>query len=115
MTKRSFMATVADLRNGRTQDELTTELSRVVEAVEQTGKKGTITLTISVAPAAKDSTLLKIEDVIVAKIPTGDRAPTLMFVDPEHNLSLNNPEAGDRGTLKSVGGEERKLKDVSNG
>lgn len=115
MSKRSFMATVADLRNGRTQDELTNQLSEVIAAVEATGKKGTITLTINVSPAAKNSTLLKIEDTIVAKAPTSDRAPTLMFVDGDHNLSLNDPTAENRGPLKSVDDTRGPLKEVSNG
>lgn len=113
---RSFMATVADLRSGRTQDDLTEQLSALVKAVEETGKKGTLTLTISVAPAAKNSTLLKIDDVVTAKIPAADRAPTLMFVDGEHNLSLSDPNSTPKGNLKSVdAGNERVLKDVSNG
>jgi hypothetical protein len=111
------MATVADLRNGRTQDELTNQLSEVIAAVEATGKKGSLTFTINVAPAAKNSTLLKIEDTIVAKAPTGDRSPTLMFVDDDHNLSLNDPSAEQaRGNLRDVSaGEPRALKEVSNG
>jgi hypothetical protein len=116
MSKRSFMATVADLRNGRTQDELTVELSKLVEAVETTGKKGTLTLTISVAPAAKNSTLLKIDDEITLKAPKGDRAPTLMFVGEDHTLSLNDPSADTGRTLKGIdSGERAPLKDVSNG
>lgn len=115
---KSFMATVADLRSGRTQDDLTKQLSELVQAVEETGKKGELVLKISVAPAAKNSTMLKIEDSIVAKIPTPDRAPTLMFVDGEHNLSLNDPNSAPKGNLRSVGGEEageRTLKEVTNG
>ena len=113
--KRSFMATLADLRNGRTQDDLTTKLNELVKAVSDTGKSGELVLKIKVAPAAKDSRLVKIDDFVTCKAPEQDRAPTLMFPDKDFNLSLSDPEADHRGTLKSIDTPVAKLREVKNG
>lgn len=111
--QRSFMATVADLRSGRVQDDLTKQLSDLVTAVETTGKKGELTLTLTVAPAAKNSTMLRIDDKVTLKAPQPDRAPTLMFVDGEHNLSLSDPNSAPKGNLRGVDAGERNVKELA--
>lgn len=103
MARRSFMQVLGDLRRGKTQDELTNKLSELVRAVEDTGRAGTLSLTIKVKPAAKDSTLVQIDDIIVCKTPEIARAPTFMHTTPDHGLSLDDPEAKDRPEkLRSV-------------
>lgn len=105
--RRSFLATIADLRAGRTQDELTEELGRLVQAVADTGKAGELTIKLKIKPAAKDSHLIHIADEIIVKAPKMDRASTLMFAS-EGSLTLDDPHSKvDKNNLKSVGGEER--------
>lgn len=114
--RRSFMATVADLRAGRTQDELTEELGRLTKAVMDTGRAGELVLKIKIKPAAKDSTLVTITDDVQVKAPKADRSPTLMFTNvTDGSLSLDDPDAAPKGKLRSVDAEPGQLKETSNG
>lgn len=102
--RRSFLAVIADLRAGRTMDEATEQLGKLIMAVEQTGKGGEMLLRIKVKPAAKDSSLITITDEIATKEPKMDRAPTLMFANKDNgSLTLDDPNATPKGSLREVG------------
>lgn len=114
-SKRSFMATVADLRTGRTQDDLTEQLGLLAAAVMATGRGGKLIFTLELKPAAKDSKLLAISDKIELKAPKEDRAPTLMFAKDDGTLSMEDPDAVPRGPLRSVDTPAREVKEVAGG
>lgn len=113
MSRRSFMATIADLRSGRTQDDLTDQLSALVKAVRETGRAGKLTLTLSVKPASKESTIMLIDDVVTATLPKPDRAASLMFSTSDGSLDLNDPDAVPKENLRSVKTPEPGLREVA--
>jgi hypothetical protein len=69
--------------------ELTDELRHVAAAVGQTGKKGTLTLTITIE-RQKGSDMIIVSDKVTVKAPE-DRRVTLFFEDGSGNLSRRNP------------------------
>lgn len=88
-----FNETLKQLHRGDLVDELDDALRQLVYAVQQTAKKGALTLTISVQPATKSS---DVEQVIVtAKLnetmPKPDRAPSLFYTDSEGGLLREDP------------------------
>jgi hypothetical protein len=87
-----FLSTLLDLRRGALADQLQTELTTVVAAVRATGAKGTLTLTLTIKPAAKgDVGTLMIDDDVKCKIPTAARGSTIMYATEANELSRGDP------------------------
>lgn len=115
---RSFMATVADIRNGRLQDELTKEYGAALDAVKLTGKGAKITLTLNIKPLDADGTMHQVTDQITSVLPKPAIAPTLFYVHGEagdFSHSQDAPGKADDGKLKSVPANAPVLKDANNG
>jgi hypothetical protein len=89
-----FNATVAQLNNGRTQQELSEALNELVQACRDTNKVGEITLKIKVRPDGASGQYF-LEDQMNVTLPKFDRAKTLFFGTPEGNLQRTDPAQGD--------------------
>lgn len=105
--KTSALATLCDLRSGRTMNELSEQLGEVIEAVRKTGKSGALTLRLTVKPFSKGKTdeevqPLAIEDAISTKLPQLERGVTLFFSDAEGGLERNDPRQMSLPELKKV-------------
>ena len=98
-----FAAFLVTFNRGRTHDELTTKMAEVVAAVADTGKAGTLTLTIKVTPAKGVDGMVLVEDDVKAKVPTLSRAAAMFYVAEGGILSENHP--GQLGMF-SVQGEQ---------
>lgn len=95
---RPFLETLGALRGGRTLDELSDDLAKVVQAVEHTGKPGKLVLSLNVRPPRKGggaSSYLTIEDDVVTKIPRRDREDTVFFPLADGSLSRQDPRQGE--------------------
>ncbi|AYG02396.1 hypothetical protein [Gryllotalpicola protaetiae] len=88
----SFAAFLASTRPG-TDRELHEELTKLVAAVEDTGKAGTLTLTVVLKPLDGAGTALMVNDEIKAKRPTRTRDASIAYVDTDHTLSRRDPSA----------------------
>ncbi len=84
-----FSYTINQLRHGLTQEELSEELNRCVQAAQDTGKSARLTLELTIKPTGGGQYLLT--DKISTKLPTLDREATLMFGTPEGNLTRDDP------------------------
>jgi len=85
-----FGTFLQEQRGGGLTTELGRELAKVVKGVIDHGKKGVLTLEISVAPGKVDSTLV-ITDKVTPKVPQADRPAALFFADDDGNLSRRDP------------------------
>jgi len=92
--------TLRDLRNGDLLDDLSLDLHEVIAACDDTGKKGQVTITLSVNPDPQTGTVV-ITDTIKTKVPEDVKA-TLFHVTTEKNLSLRNPRQPDIPNLEPV-------------
>jgi hypothetical protein len=104
---RPFVDTLRTLRSGLCEDELATALQSVVQAVSETGKAGSLTLTIDVKPMNAAGALV-ITDTIKTKLPVEKSAGTVLWATPEGNLQLNHPKQNDLPGLSLAGQSSEK-------
>jgi hypothetical protein len=97
---RRFIDWLAEQRKGRTQNELTDALHNLIEACKDTGKKGSVTLTVSVKP--EGGRMVMISDKIDTKLPKPDRDSALFYVTDDNELSKDDPDQR-RLPLQEVG------------
>lgn len=94
--KTSAIATLCELRNGRTVAELDEAMAQLVEAVRGTNKPGRLTLTLTVKPFSKGRTddevqVMSLEDAIALKLPQLEKGATVFYADPGGALARNDP------------------------
>lgn len=101
MAHRSFLDLLKDMRGGQTVDELGEHVQGLVEAVRETGRKGSLTYTVVIAPASKgDVNTLLLEDNISVKTPKTARAATVFFATNENILQRNDPRQPELAGLR---------------
>ena len=88
---RDFAAFLVEQSQGRTHAELSEGLRDLVARVIDTGKKGSITLTVSVAPMKDNNGVLVVSDIIKLNLPEHDRAASIFWPDQAGNLVRNDP------------------------
>ena len=89
---KSALETLKELRHGECVTDLTVALLDLVTAVQASGGKGSVTLTVKVQPFSKaDSHTLMLTDEIKGKPPKVDRGATILFSDDHGELSRNDP------------------------
>lgn len=90
-----FPVTLAAVRKGALVNELTEELARIVAGVVQMEKPGTLTLKLTVKPAAENSEMVVITDELTVKVPQPDRPPTWFFATDDGGLARKSPTQDD--------------------
>lgn len=108
---RPFAAVLQDLAKGRVHTDLSTQLADLTAAVGETGRKGTLTLTITVEPAGKGAEALTVSARVAAKPPVAGPPPTVFFADQAGNLTRHDPNQPTlplRGLQLADGNENRK-------
>ena len=88
---RPFADWLREQNKGRSHDELSEALHELVARVRDTGKKGTLTFTVSVAPLKDDVDVLVVTDDISLKTPRHDRKASMFYPDENGNLSRTDP------------------------
>lgn len=81
--------TVANMRYGATQEELSEKLAEAVNMARETGKQAEVTLKLTVKPEGDGQ--YKLTDKITAKLPELPRGSTIMFGTPDGNLMREDP------------------------
>lgn len=84
--------TLCELQNGGFMIEASQEFTRLIQAVRQTGKKGSITLTLNLKKVSRgDTPALEVQGDIKVKVPTAERSAALYFATDENLLVHNDP------------------------
>lgn len=85
----AFIETFIEIRNGGAAIEMEENLSKVIDAVKQTGKAGKLTLVLSIKPAQKgdDVEMVFLQDTIKADCPKPNRKDTMFFIGEDNTLS----------------------------
>ena len=97
---REFAAFLLD--RPATHNELSEKLRQLTVAVQDTGKKGTLQLTVALELFDGDPDRVVVNDRIVMKVPEHDRKGSILFPDRDGNLSRNDPNALSFDTLRDV-------------
>ncbi|MCM6777737.1 hypothetical protein NDR87_30060 [Nocardia sp. CDC159] len=87
---RPFADFLAELRKGVVHSEVSQALHDLIAAVRDTGKSGSVSLTIHVSRHPKTDMLL-IDDRVAVKLPAVERDSSLWFVDSHGNPSRRDP------------------------
>lgn len=114
---RPFSDFLREQSGGRTHDELSDCLHDLVGRVRDTGKKGSVTLTVFVAPMKDDIDTLVVSDEIKLRLPEHDRKASIFYPDQHGNLSRRDPRQLDFESLREVPADRSdrdNLKDASN-
>jgi hypothetical protein len=64
-----FSSTISQLNNGTTETKLSLNFKELVAAVSDTGKKGTLTLKLTVEQNKKNAKLIEITAEVTSKVP----------------------------------------------
>lgn len=99
---RPFADWLREQSHGKTHDEMGEALYDLVARVRDTGKKGTVSLTITVAPMDKDVSVLVVSDEIKLRLPEHDRKASLFYPDKSGNLSRTDPNQLSFESLREV-------------
>ena len=111
---RPFADFLAEHNNGHGHAKSSELLQELVSAVVDTGKKGTMTITVSIEPMknAENGTLLT-QVTATAKIPTLPVKAAIFYADEDNNLVRQDPRQLTFDSLKEVAAKDpAELKDA---
>lgn len=90
-TARDFADFLREQAGGRTHAELTEALAEVVAAVRDTGKKGSLQLTISITPLKNSNGALTVGDAVKKVVPAHDRRTSIFYATDGGSLVKDDP------------------------
>lgn len=101
---RPFADFLVEHGRGRTHVELGEGLHTLIARVKDTGKKGSITLTVTVEPMKKagDDKTVVVSDSINLKLPEHDRPGAVWFIGDDGNLQKDDPDQLSFDSLREV-------------
>jgi len=90
--KRPFLDLLADLRRGKVNADLTDAVHELMQACVDTGKKGSLTLSLTFEPDKNDESRFAVLDQITVKTPRRTVKPSLFYLTRDGNLSRTDPD-----------------------
>ncbi len=99
---RPFAAWLQEQSGGKTHIELGEALHDLIAKVRDTGKGGTLTLTVKVKPLKDDIDVLIVQDEIKLNLPEHDRKASMFYPDANGNLSRKDPRQLEFEGLREV-------------
>lgn len=111
MIPRTFPQTLDSLRYGQLSDELTKALVNLTAACAETGRAGTLTLTLQLKPGKGGQ--IEVFDDVKTKMPKQERGSSLMFATPDNNLTRDDPRQVQIEGLRTVDQETGELRRVA--
>lgn len=86
---RDFLQVLGDMPN--TVNDLTDKFQQLLDGIRDTGKKGSIQLTIGVEPEKGDDSIKKFSPVVKVTVPQMPLKPVIMFDQPDGTVARSNP------------------------
>lgn len=90
-TVRPFADVLSEVNKGLVADEAATKLAELVTAVKETGKKGSLKITIEVAPFSGNDEIVKVSGAVDLRAPRAEAPASIFYPDDSGNLSRNDP------------------------
>jgi hypothetical protein len=95
-----------DIRKGRPVEEATIALADVVRAVDETGKEGSVTITLKIKPAKHGGPEKTLIAEVKAKKPIAEIAPAVFFSNDEGDLHRFDPRQEEMPLGEAKGGSK---------
>lgn len=86
-----FTDWLSQIRSGQLVDELTMELSRVAQSVQDHQMKGTLTLQITIKPEGTGGRNVSVLPIVTAKPPQASPPRSIFFTGPGGSLHRYDP------------------------
>lgn len=99
---RPFSDWLREQSGGKSHDELSAALFDLVQRVRETGKKGSLQFTVTVATMKGDTDVLVTSDEIKLRLPEHDRKASLFYTDKVGNLTRSDPNQLEFESLREV-------------
>lgn len=99
---------------GRSNEEISDEFHKLLAAVNEHGKKGALTITVSVEPPKGhiDGAPVVISIDSVLKAPKASAPPSLYFVDDDGNATRNDPRQVAAFDVRDLPTAKTEIKDI---
>jgi hypothetical protein len=101
-----------DIRKGRPVEEATMALADVVRAVDETGKDGSVTITLKIKAAKHGGPEKTLVCEVKAKKPIAEIAPAVFFSDEDGDLHRVDPRQEEM-PLGEVASSDKPVMDAS--
>jgi len=92
--ERPFVKALAGINRGAVLDEASLGLAALTTAVAATGRKGTLTLKVTVSPFKGNGAMVTVDADVEVKEPKQQAHGGVFFTDENGNLSRNDPHQG---------------------
>lgn len=92
-----------DIRKGRAVDQASRLLAELVRAVDETNKKGTLTITLTVKPDKGGGSGKGIAVDVKSKKPVADIPEAIFYSDPDGDLHRTDPAQSEMFTDTAKG------------
>lgn len=89
---RPFAAVIQDIQGGDVANQAATAIQELVNAVREHGRKGELTLKVTVQPLKGNPNALNVSGEVTVKPPKPEPAAGIFFYDKDGNLLRENPK-----------------------
>lgn len=86
-----FARAFAEVGYGDLGSTASIELQKVIMAVRESGKKGSVSITLEVKPRGRDSGQVEFSGDVKAKVPVQTIAPVMVFITEDGDFQRENP------------------------
>jgi len=96
------------MHSGKVLADLDEAMREVTKHVNESQKKGKLTLTLTIVPngtGVGETPLFKVEDSVKVTLPKKPRVGQTFFADEENNLTRRNPHQGEIQLVSVDGGK----------
>lgn len=100
---RPFAAMLQEIQSGAVADDAAAAMQQLVAAVNEHGKKGDLTVKITVQPLKGNTQALNVSGEVTLKAPKAEPATAVFFYDSAGNLLRDNPKQATIPGLREVG------------
>ena len=105
-----FATYLQQTNRGRTHADLSEQFHELIQVVLETGKAGTLTLTVKVEADDADARRLVLTESVRSKLPQPTPRKSIFFADDTGNLTRNDPAQLAFGDIQVIDGGDRKEK-----
>lgn len=121
--KQNTSQLLAGINGGKFSLEMDAELNKLIKQVRDTGKQGSLTISLKVEMAQGSERTLIIKPDVTAALPKHPRPMAFVFADQENGVHLDDPDqekldlkpVDDTTNVKTVQDEKPKVRSIANG